>query len=269
MTLRIIAFGAHPDDCELAAGGVAAKWAAAGHKVKFVATTNGDVGHFATAGGPLALRRMSEVKRCAELLGITTQVLDIHDGELMPTLENRRTIARLIRDWQADVVLCHRNNDYHPDHRYTGILVEDAAVLVCAPFFVPDTLPCTKNPVFLYYGDDFQKPCPFEPHIVVGTDEVIDKKRGCIELMPSQFADKDSWLGRYLPGVPDDDEGRKNYIREWLIDRGAAAANKYRAQLVARYGEAQGNAIKYAEAFEVCQYGAQPTAAELNELFPR
>ena len=268
MTLRIIAFGAHPDDCELAAGGVAAKWAAAGHAVKFVATTNGDVGHFATAGGPLALRRMAEVKRCAELLGITTQVLDIHDGELMPTLENRRTIARLIRDWQADIVLCHRNNDYHPDHRYTGILVEDAAVLVAAPFFVTDTPPCPKNPVILYYADEFKKPYPFDPSIIVGIDDVIEQKRACIEMMPSQFADKDSWLGRYLPGVPADDEGRKLFIREWLIERNARVADRFRALLVERYGATQGAAFKYAEAFELCQYGAQPSAQELAALFP-
>ena len=111
MTLRIIAFGAHPDDCELKAAGVAAKWAAQGHQVKFVATTNGDVGHFEMAGGPLALRRTAEVERCAEILGIETQVLDIHDGELLPTIENRRTIARLIREWQADIVLGPRPYD--------------------------------------------------------------------------------------------------------------------------------------------------------------
>src|SRR5262249_20854833 len=111
MTLRIIAFGAHPDDCELKAAGVAAKWAAQGHKVKFVATTNGDVGHFAMAGGPLALRRTAEVKSCAETLSIESQVLDIHDGELLPTIENRRTIARLIRQWQGETAL--RPRPYH------------------------------------------------------------------------------------------------------------------------------------------------------------
>ena len=120
--LRIIAFGAHPDDCELKAGGVAAKWAALGHHVKFVSTTNGDIGHWKSAGGPLALRRKAEVENADRLLGITSQVLDIHDGELEPTLENRRTITRLIRQWRADIVLTHRPNDYHPDHRYTGIL---------------------------------------------------------------------------------------------------------------------------------------------------
>ncbi len=268
MKLRIIAFGAHPDDCELKAGGVAAKWAAAGHKVKFVATTNGDVGHFAMAGGPLALRRTAEVKRCAEILGIETEVLDIHDGELLPTLENRRTIARLIRNWQADIVLCHRTCDYHPDHRYTGVLVEDAAVLVAAPFFVPDTPPCARNPVILYYSDDFKKPYPFDPAIIVSVDDAIDKKRAAIEAMPSQFADRDSWLGRYLPGVPEPADERMRFIRDWLIDRDADVANRYRSMLVDRYGNEKGTAVKYAEAFELCQYGRQVSAGELRELFP-
>jgi len=267
MTLRIIAFGAHPDDCELKAAGVAAKWAAAGHKVKFVATTNGDVGHFEMAGGPLALRRMAEARKTAEILGIESQVLDIHDGELMPTLENRRTIARLIREWQADIVLCHRSCDYHPDHRYTGVLVEDAAVLVAAPFFATDVPPCPRNPVILYYSDNFKKPYPFDPAVIVSIDDVIEQKRACIEAMPSQFADKDSWQGRYLPGVPETDEGRKKFIGDWLIERNADVANRYRELLAQRYGE-RSKQIKYAEAFELCQYGAQPSAAELNELFP-
>src|SRR6476661_5856321 len=137
--LRIIAFGAHPDDNELRASGVAARWAAQGYKVKFVAMTNGDIGHFGMAGAPLAKRRLAEVKECAKILGIETEVLDIHDGELEPTLENRKKVARLIRDWQADIVLFHRPYDYHPDHRYVGVLVQDAAVVVSAPFFTPNT----------------------------------------------------------------------------------------------------------------------------------
>ena len=170
--LRIIAFGAHPDDAELKASGVAALWAAAGHKVKFVAMTNGDVGHFESAGGPLAKRRKAEVAECARILGIENEVLDIHDGELMPSLENRRTVARLIRDWQADIVMGHRPYDYHPDHRYTGVLMDDAAVVVVAPFFVPDTRPTPRNPVFMYYSDNFQDPKPFTPSVVVGIDAV-------------------------------------------------------------------------------------------------
>ena len=137
--LRIIAFGAHPDDCELRVGGTGAKWAALGHAVKFVSVTNGDIGHWREAGGPLAKRRKAEVVETARILGITTQVLDIHDGELEATLENRRTITRLIREWKADIVMGHRPNDYHPDHRAVGQLVQDASYMVTVPFFCPDT----------------------------------------------------------------------------------------------------------------------------------
>src|SRR5688500_1757004 len=128
--LRIICFGAHPDDCDLQAGGVAALWAAQGHHVKFVSVTNGDIGHWRMAGGPLAQRRTAEVNRAAKILGIDTEVLDIHDGELLPDLETRRKITRLIRDWNADLVFTHRPHDYHPDHRNVGVVVQDAAYMV-------------------------------------------------------------------------------------------------------------------------------------------
>jgi LmbE family N-acetylglucosaminyl deacetylase len=266
--LRIIAFGAHPDDAELKAAGTAAQWAAAGHKVKFVAMTNGDVGHFSQAGGPLAQRRKAEVQECAKILGIEVDVLDIHDGELMPTLENRRTVSRLIRDWQADIVMGHRPYDYHPDHRYTGVLLNDSAIVVMAPFFVPDTRPTPRNPVFMQYSDGFEDPKPFSPTIVVGIDEVADKKWKCVSAMPSQFADKDSWQGRTLPNAPTDDRERASYILELMKKRNAAVADQYRAKLVELYGAERGKTIQYAEAFGLNQYGRQPPVEELKKMFP-
>src|SRR5229473_970550 len=77
-TLRIIAFGAHPDDCDQKAGGTAAKWAAQGHQVKFVAVTNGDAGHQTKGGGALAKRRRAEAMESAKRLGIEYEVLDNH-----------------------------------------------------------------------------------------------------------------------------------------------------------------------------------------------
>jgi LmbE family N-acetylglucosaminyl deacetylase len=266
--LRIIAFGAHPDDAELKASGVAALWSAAGHKVKFVAMTNGDVGHFESAGGPLAKRRHAEVQACAKILGIETEVLDIHDGELMPTLENRRTVARLIRDWQADIVMGHRPYDYHPDHRYTGVLMDDAAVVVVAPFFVPDTKPTPRNPVFMYYSDGFQDPKPFTPTVVVGIDAVAEKKWQCVSAMPSQFADKDSWQGRTVPNVPPGDTERAAFLLDMFKKRNAAVADQYRDRLVALYGEERGRKIQYAEAFQLGQYGRQAPPDELKAMFP-
>ncbi len=266
--LRIIAFGAHPDDAELKASGVAALWAAQGHKVKFVAMTNGDVGHFAMAGGPLATRRNAEVRECARLLGIETEVLDIHDGELMPSLENRKTVARLIRDWQADIVMGHRPYDYHPDHRYTGVLMEDSAVVVAAPFFTPDTPPVKRNPVYMYYSDGFKQPYAFDPTLVVSIDDVAEQKWACISAMPSQFGDKDSWQGRTLPNVPQGEKERQAYLLEQVKKRSAAVADQYRDRLIALYGEERGRRVKYAEAFQLCQYGRQAPLDELKQLFP-
>ncbi len=266
--LRIIAFGAHPDDAELKAAGVAALWAAAGHKVKFVAATNGDVGHFAMAGGPLAKRRKAEVAECARILGIENEVLDIHDGELTPTLENRRTFARLIRNWQADIVMGHRPYDYHPDHRYTGVLMDDSAVLVVAPFFVPDSQPTARNPVFMYYSDAFQDPKPFTPTMVVDVDAAADKKWKCVSAMPSQFGDRDSWQARTGANIPTADTEREAYLLEGVKRRGIGVANQYRARLVELYGKERGEKVQYAEAFQLGQYGRQASVDELKEMFP-
>ncbi len=161
--------------------------------------TNGDIGHWRDAGGPLARRRKAEVGAVAQALGITSQVLDIHDGELLPTLDNRRTIARLIREWNADIVMSHRPNDYHPDHRYTGTIVQDVAYMVAVPFFAPDTAPLKKNPVFVFYPDNFQKPTPFQPDIAVAIDSVMDKKLDALMLIESQFYEG----GRARIGRPD------------------------------------------------------------------
>jgi LmbE family N-acetylglucosaminyl deacetylase len=187
--LRIIAFGAHPDDCEIQVGGSGALWAKQGHHVLFVSTTNGDIGHWREAGGPLAKRRQAEVNEAHRILGVQGVVLDNHDGELEPTLENRRTITRLIRWWNADLVLGPRTNDYHPDHRYTGILVQDAAYMVTVPFFCPDVPAMKKNPVFMYYTDRFLKPNPSKPDIVVNIDPVIERKLDALGVMISQFAE--------------------------------------------------------------------------------
>jgi LmbE family N-acetylglucosaminyl deacetylase len=267
--LRIICFGAHPDDCELQAGGTAALWAAKGHKVKFVSVTNGDIGHWREAGGPLANRRLAEVKEAARILGIETEVFDIHDGELLPDLETRKKITIAIRDWKADLVIGPRPNDYHPDHRYTGILVQDAAYMVTVPFFCPDVPHLTSNPVFMYYPDRFQKPNPFKPDVVVATDSVIEKRLDALDAMPSQFYEGGANGNKSL--VPDDPEKqkeRKKQVRENFQRRYASQAQRFKKELADWYGPDRAANLKYAEAFEICEYGRQPNKEELSRLFP-
>jgi LmbE family N-acetylglucosaminyl deacetylase len=267
--LRIICFGAHPDDCELQAGGVAALWAAQGHHVRFVSVTNGDIGHWREAGGPLALRRTAEVQEAAKILGITTQVLDIHDGELLPTLENRRTITRLIREWKADIVMSHRPNDYHPDHRYTGILVQDSAYMVTVPFFCPDTPILKNNPAFFFYPDSFQKPNPFQPDIAVDIDSVLEQKLKALDTLESQFYEGGAnGSAELMPSDPAKQQERRREVRAHHAARNDNVAKRFRATLTDWYGKEKADAIRHAEAFEICEYGRRPNKEELRKLFP-
>lgn len=269
--LRIIVFGAHPDDAEYKAGGTAAKWAKLGHHVKLVSVTNGDIGHWKMAGGPLALRRKAEVKAAAKILGVTSEVLDIHDGELLPTLENRKTITRLIREWNADIVIAHRPWDYHPDHRYVGVLVQDAAFMVTVPFFCPDVAPLKKNPVFLYSSDGFQKPYPFVPDVAVSVDDVFDIKLAAIHELPSQaYEGGANGSEEQVRAIPPESNpvARKAWLKENWSRRQSAEASRHRELLVRLYGEEAGRAVKYAETFELCEYGSRPNRDELKRLFP-
>ena len=262
--IRVIAFGAHPDDCDIRAAGTAALFHAAGAAVKFVSVTNGDAGHHVIHGPALAARRLAEAKESARRLGIEYEVLENHDGELLPTLEVRRQIIREIRAWNADIVLAPRPNDYHPDHRYTGVLVQDAAYMVVVPSLVPEVPAVRKNPVFLYYEDNFQRPNPFRPDIAVNLDSVIDKKVDALDSHVSQFYEWLPWVDGKLANVPSDPSERKIWLKQ---ARTRPITPQVRASLVKWYGE-KGNTAKFYEAFEICEYGVQPDEARIRQLFP-
>lgn len=267
--LRVIIFGAHPDDAEYRGAGVAMKWAKAGHHVKLVSTTNGDIGHWQIAGGPLAQRRLKEVKEVGRRLGASTEVLDIHDGEIMPTLENRKTVTRLIRQWNADLVIVNRPNDYHPDHRYTSILVQDSAYMVGVPFFAPDVAPLKQNPVFLYTSDRFERPNPFRADVAVAIDDVIEPTLDALLVMESQI--HEGGADGHAALFPDDTAGRqkrRDEVRKSLARRYAAGADQYRDALIKSYGEDRGRKVRYAQAFEICEYGRRPSAEDLKRMFP-
>ncbi len=264
--LRVIAFGAHPDDAEIRAGGVAAKFAAKGHLVKFVSVTNGDAGHCEMGGGALAKRRRAEAQQAARHLGIAEyEVFDNHDGELVPSLEVRKQVIRAIRLWNADIVLSPRPYDYHPDHRYTSILVQDAAFMVQIPMVVTDAPPLKRNPVFLYFEDGFRKPQPFAPDIAIDVDDVWQKKLDAFDAEPSQFyeAQPKCWGGGIE--VPTHPAER----RKWLEKRRSIPlTSEVRRALEQWYGPERAAKIAHAEAFELCEYGRRASAAELKKLFP-
>jgi LmbE family N-acetylglucosaminyl deacetylase len=265
--LRILCIGAHPDDCELQFGGTAAKFAALGHAVKFIALTNGDAGHAALSGTGLARRRAREAEDAAGRLGIdATEVLDHHDGQLVPALDSRHEIVRQIRNWRADLVLTHRPYDYHPDHRYTAQLVQDSAYLVVVPNVCPDAAPLRRNPVFLYLEDHFRKPVPFVADIAVDIGDVWERKMDALDAHASQFYEWLPWVDGITQQVPQDPMAR----RQWLSNHWSRPpCGPARVALANRYGADRARQIEHAEAFELCEYGRHPSAAELEEMFPR
>jgi LmbE family N-acetylglucosaminyl deacetylase len=263
--LNIVVLGAHPDDCEADAGGLAIMYANMGHRVKFVSLTNGDAGHFAKGGGALARIRHAESMEAARIYGVEEYViLNNHDGELMPTLENRHQVIREIRTWNADIVIGPRPNDYHPDHRNTAILMQDAAYLVIVPNVVPEVPPLKKNPVFLFAMDRFQKPNPFEPHVAVDIDEVFMQKIAGMAAHESQHFEWLPWTSGRLESIPEGEEARL----ENLANRRSFSPNKaVRECLRLWYGD-RADDVKHVEAFEICEYGKRPGKAELLRLFP-
>jgi LmbE family N-acetylglucosaminyl deacetylase len=263
--LQIIMIGAHPDDCDIKSGGTAALFIAMGHKVKFLSVTNGDAGHMKEGGGMLAQRRLEETKEVSKRLGVNYEVLDNHDGELLPTLAIRMEVIKRIREWNADVVIAPRSNDYHPDHRYTGILVQDAAFMVGVPNIAPDTPPLRKNPVFLYFQDNFKKPNPFQPDIAVDISNVIDKKVYSLDAHQSQFYEWLPWIGGYENQIPEEQSERLAWLKKL---RGNGITPAVKSSLEKWYGIAKAGQVSFAESFEICEYGSRPSDEDIKRLFP-
>jgi LmbE family N-acetylglucosaminyl deacetylase len=265
--LNVIVIGAHPDDPEKVCGTMA-QFIEKGHKVRLVSMTNGNAGHFEMGGGPLAQRRFKEAQCAGNVIGAEYVVLDNDDGKLMPTLENREEIIRQIRGFEADIVISPRPNDYHPDHRNTGLLVRDAAYMVTVPNIVPSVPHLRRNPIFIYMSDRFTAPAPFEPDIAVSIDDVIEKKIDMYDCHISQMYEWLPYNARILDQVPEDPAAR----REWLGVRRKRGderrAERYRDLLIELYGPEKGSRIKYAETFELSEYGSQLSLDELKKLFP-
>ena len=266
--LNIMVVGAHPDDCDIKFGGTAALFAKMGHKVKFVALTNGDAGHQSEGGGALGKRRRAEAKKSGKILGIEYDVLDNHDAELIPNLNVRHQLIRKIREWDADIVVGHRQNDYHPDHRNAGILVQDAAFLVIVPNVTPDTPPLKKNPLFLYLNDRFQKPYPFSKDIAVVIDEVIDTKVEALAAHESQMFEWLPWtIGADLSKIPKGYDERLVWLKKWRASEKIWKEDDIKAIEKWNPNTKAAN-VKHVEFFEICEYGKQPTDDDIKALFP-
>jgi LmbE family N-acetylglucosaminyl deacetylase len=263
--LHIIIIGAHPDDPD-EVGGTAHKWAKAGHDVLMVSLTNGDAGHQTLDAATLAKVRREEARRAGEVIGVRYITLDNHDGQLMPTYENRLQVIRLIREQKADIVIFPRPYDYHPDHRYTGTLVLDAAYMVTVPKILPEVPFLKKNPVFLFTFDEFIHPEPFKADVCVDIDDVIEKKIDMYHQHTSQMYEWLPFNRGDLAKVPASEKERRIWLGKVWESR--SNAEPFREKLIEHYGKEAGSKIKFCEAFQDSGYGTRLTEKNIKRYFP-
>ena len=274
--LRILVIGAHPDDCDYHVGGLAVLYARQGHQVRFVSMSNGDAGHFSMGGAPLAQRRRAEAERAAAIASdaagrpgsVEYQVLDVHDAQIVPSLENRQKVVCIMRQFRPDLVITNRPNDYHPDHRYTSQLVADAAYTVMVPNVAALTPHLSHNPVIAYWGDGFKRPYPFTPDVSIATDEVIQVKMRMLACHVSQFYEWIPYSMGRLEEVPQGESERLEWFAAQRLRAEASHADATRGLLARLYGPERGNAVTYAEPLEFCEYGGVVTDANFARLFP-
>lgn len=274
--MHILCIGAHPDDNEFSVGGTAALLRQRGDAVRFVSVTNGDKGHYTDEykADPvrLAARRLAEAQNAAAVIGAEYQTLGVHDGEVYVDLPTTEAMVRCIRSFGEpgkgpDLVLLNRPVDYHRDHRYTAQLVLDATYMLTVPLMCPDTRHLDRMPVFAYWYDDFRDLIPFRADIAIAIDAVMEAK---IDMLCAHVSQVFEWLP-YNAGTLDqvppetDPAGRRARVGQWVCGRGEYRKTQTAAILEKWIGR---STAKYAEAFQICEYGRVPNEAELRTLFP-
>lgn len=264
-TINVVIIGSHPDDADKQAGGTALEFLKLGHNVLFVSLTNGDAGHQTQGGKELAQRRLSEAQEAGRRFGVEYIVMDNPDGKLQPSIEIREEIISIIRKFKADIVIGHRPNAMHPDRRNSAILIQDAAYMVIVPNVVPDVPPLDENPLFLYFEDNFKKPNPFQPDIVVDITGSFEQKVYGMAAHESQFFEWQPWIAKTLDKVPVGEQKRLKWLGN--ISKSQLTEEK-QSRLIKWYGKENAEKVEVTESFEICEYGKRPDDKEIRRLFP-
>ena len=278
--MRVLMIGAHQDDNEFECGGLAAKLIKNGHTVRFLSMCNGCGGHHILGPKEISERRAKESARVAQMLGIQYDIWDNDDCNLVADLSTRKRTIRYIREFNPDIIITHRTIDYMPDHRATGQLVQDASYLLTVPNECPDVPAMRFMPVVMYSEDRFTNPV-FKPDVVVDIDAEADTKLQIAHINVSQVYE---WLPyTYGEQVPEGEEERFEWLKGINVTaettdeevmsatrgyavRNAKPAARHRAKLIEQYGTEKGSKIRFAEAYEVSEYGSPLTEEMKNEL---
>lgn len=266
--LKLLILGAHPDDADISAGGLASIYRRLGHTVKMVSVTNGESGHHKTWGAPLVTRRRAEAAAAGAVIGAEYVTWDNRDGYLQPNLELRFQVIREIRTFKPDLVLTHRTNDYHPDHRAVGDVVRDASYMVTVPSVLPETPALRRDPVVAFMPDRFTKPTMLAGDVVVDISAELERIVDMLACHVSQFYEWLPYNHGHAHEVPAGDADRKAWFTERMRGIIAPLADKYRDLVNRTYGPKAGPRVELIEAFEAGEHGSPLDAAAIRKLFP-
>jgi LmbE family N-acetylglucosaminyl deacetylase len=265
---RVLVLGAHPDDAEFHAGGLAAFMRGAGHEVKFVSVTDGGAGHHMLQPAELRAARKREAAAAGRVIGVEYEVWENPDGALLPTLEVRAQMIAEIRRFQPELVLTHRPCDYHPDHRAVAQAVQDACYMVTVPLVVPEVPALRRDPVVAYMVDTFTRPVSLRPDVLVDVGEQLE---AIVSMLACHVSQVFQWLpynARQEETLPESDDERRVWLRNWFLSRVRSRADLFRAELVDLYGAEHGNRVEACEALEVSEYAAPLDEEKRSRLFP-
>lgn len=264
---RLLILGAHPDDAEFHAGGIASIYRAMGRELKMVSVTDGGAGHHTRGSTELVRLRREEAATAGRVIGAVYETWDFPDGALQASLEVRHRIIREIRQFKPDLVLTHRPNDYHPDHRAVGQCVQDASYLVKVPLIVPDVPALKKDPVVAYMPDLFTKPQRMQPEVILNIAEQIDTIVSMLACHASQVFEWLAYEQGILESLPADEAGRMAWLKAWYTNYIRPRVSHFSDEVSKAFGDA-GQALEFIEAFEISEYALRPDAALLLQLFP-
>lgn len=260
--VRVLMFGAHPDDCEFESSGLAALVVQAGGEVGFVSATDGASGHHEMAGAELVARRRREALAGAAAVGASLTNLGFPDGWLFPDRELRQAVIRAIRSFGPDIVVSPRPCDYHPDHRAVATAVQDAGYLLMVPAIVPEVPVPRIRPIILHSWDPFTEPRPFRPDVVVDIDAVLERKLDAIMAHESQVREWLPHINGFADQVPGTEPERTEFLRAREREKAERIAARFAVELQRRHGHLP----SAAEAYEISEYGARADANLVHQL---
>lgn len=186
--MRVLAFGAHPDDIEILCAGTLARYARAAHEVVICVATDGAAGHMNIAPEELIGIREGEARAAANLLGAELLWLGFPDEFIFDDKHTRLSFIKAIREVRPDVILTHDPEDYHHDHRTVSRLVLTTSFMASLPNVQTDQ---PAHPVVppIYYMDTLAGHS-FQPTHYVDITNTLGMKKEMLACHESQL----TWL---------------------------------------------------------------------------